>query len=115
VHVCSADIQPGQALLFETLTKTWRAKNCTLNSYGVTNTTYGLTPQPCKDCPTGTVANRSLSTSAPYYVVNADGSGGFMDEMSCVTKPGKREPCSRHITVFHTLSHVLTAAESRLH
>lgn len=105
---CSTDIQPGQALLFETLTKTWRAKNCTLNSYGVTNTTYGLTPAPCRDCPTGTVATRSLSTSAPYYVVNADGSGAFMDEMSCVTKPGKRSLHPPQCLSCQTVPHSFT-------
>lgn len=83
-----ADIQPGQGLLYETLTKTWRAKDCALNSYGIKNLSYGLTPAPCKDCPAGTVASRDLSTSAQYYHVNADGTGGFTDEMACVTKPG---------------------------
>jgi hypothetical protein len=47
---CPADIQAGQGLYFETLTKTWRVKNCDTNNYGVQNITYGLTPSPCRDC-----------------------------------------------------------------
>jgi hypothetical protein len=43
-------IQAGQGLYYETLTQTWRAKNCDKNSYGVQNTTFGLTPAPCRDC-----------------------------------------------------------------
>lgn len=46
----SADIQSGQGLYYTTLTKSWRAKNCTVNSYGVANQTFGLTPSPCRDC-----------------------------------------------------------------
>jgi hypothetical protein len=26
--------------------------------------------------------------SAAFYTANADGTGGFTDEMACVTKPG---------------------------
>lgn len=43
-------IQAGQGLYYETLTQTWRAKDCDKNSYGVQNTTFGLTPAPCRDC-----------------------------------------------------------------
>jgi hypothetical protein len=45
-----ADIMPGQGLYYTALTKSYRAKNCLVNSYGVSNTTYGLTPSPCRDC-----------------------------------------------------------------
>jgi hypothetical protein len=45
-----ADIQAGLGLYFETLTNTWRAKECLNNTYGMTNNTFGLTPNPCRDC-----------------------------------------------------------------
>lgn len=41
---------PGQGLVYMTLSKTWRARNCTTNNYGVSNITYGLSPAPCRDC-----------------------------------------------------------------
>lgn len=83
-------IQAGQGLFYETITKTWRARNCTANNYGVANTTYGLTPAPCKECPQGTVAvsNATYNVSAQYYVTNSDGTGGFISELACVTLPG---------------------------
>lgn len=46
--VLLTDIQTGQGLYYETLTKTWRAKDCVSDGYGVTNTTFGLTPTPCR-------------------------------------------------------------------
>jgi len=45
-----ADIMPGQGLYYTTLTQTWRARNCLVNSYGVSNQTYGLTPYACREC-----------------------------------------------------------------
>lgn len=89
-HHAATDILQGQGLYYEILTKTWRAKNCEANSYGVTNTTYGLTPSPCRTCPTGLVASNTpeFNTSVQYYVKDATGAGGFADERACVTKPG---------------------------
>lgn len=77
--------------MYETLTKAWRALNCTDSKYGVSNTTYGLTPSPCRDCPSGMVAANTAASnrSAQYYLVNEDGSGGFTDVRACVTKPGE--------------------------
>lgn len=43
-----ADILAGQGLYFETLTKTYTAKPCNSNSYGVANQTFGLSPSPCR-------------------------------------------------------------------
>lgn len=86
-----ADIQAGQGLYFETITSTWRARNCdSSNSYGVSNKTHGLTPAPCKDCPQNMVASRdpSYPTSAKYFVQNADGTGGFNSVSACVLQPG---------------------------
>lgn len=101
-----ADIQPGQGLYFETLTKTWRAKNCEENSYGVTNTTYGLTPSLGRTCPDGLVANNKpeFSTSQQYFVQNADGSGGFAHEKACVTKPGMTSVSGNWAVVSNMLS-----------
>jgi len=89
--VVRADIQAGQGLFYETITKTWRARNCTINNYGVANTTYGLTPSPCKECQQGTVAvnNATYNVSAQYFKRNADGTSGFISELACVTLPGK--------------------------
>lgn len=39
---------PGQALYYTSTTGTWRARNCDLNTYGVSKITYGLTPAPCR-------------------------------------------------------------------
>lgn len=57
IHTCPfnpfsppADIMPGQGLIYMTLTKSWRLRNCTSNGYGVSNITYGLSPSPCRDC-----------------------------------------------------------------
>jgi hypothetical protein len=41
---------PGQGLYYLTLTKTFRAKNCDSNNYGVSNITTGLAPFTCRDC-----------------------------------------------------------------
>lgn len=90
-----ADIQTGQGLYFETLTKTYRAKDCDSNSYGVSNVTYGLNPDPCRTCPDGTVASNmaAYSNSAQYFVRNSDGTGGFNNVKACVTKPGGPDRC----------------------
>lgn len=42
------DIKAGQGLYYSATTLVWRARNCDVDNYGVSNTTYGLTPQPCK-------------------------------------------------------------------
>jgi hypothetical protein len=83
-------IQAGQALYYQTITRTYRAVDCTSNSYGVANKMYGLTPAPCKACPTNLVAvrNASYPTSASFYTTNADGSGGFTSVRACVTVAG---------------------------
>lgn len=86
----TADIQRGQGLYFETISQTWRAKNCLTNTYGYTNNTFGLQATPCKDCPDGTEANTKYSKSSPFFKTNADGTGGFVSEMACVTKPGAK-------------------------
>jgi hypothetical protein len=45
--------------MYMTLDKTWRAVNCDSNStYGVTNTTFGLTPAPCRACPANMVTSK---------------------------------------------------------
>lgn len=58
---------------------------------GVSNTTYGLSPSPCRDCVDGLIAANapSFSTNQQYFVKNADGSGGFTSEKACVTRPGE--------------------------
>lgn len=84
------DIQPGQGLLYASLSKTWRAQNCNKNNYGVSAITYGLTPAPCRDCPLNMVATTQASfvTSRRYLVTNADGTGGFTSPFACVTTAG---------------------------
>lgn len=88
-----ADIQAGQGLYYDTLTKSWRARNCVDNSYGVTNKTYGLTPAPCKACPTNMITSKdatAYSVSAAYYTHNADNTGGFTSVMACVVTAGEQ-------------------------
>jgi hypothetical protein len=79
-------------LYYEAISKTWRAKDCTADVYGVSNTTYGLSASPCKPCPAGTTASNTaaFSNSARFYVHNMDGSGGFNSVDACVTQPGER-------------------------
>lgn len=86
----ATDIQAGQGLYYETITGSWRAKDCANNSYGVTNVTFGLAAAPCRSCPANMVASRSAaySTSAAYYTRNADNTGGFISPLACVTAPG---------------------------
>lgn len=85
-----ADIQPGRGLYYMALQDTWQAVNCDINSYGMTNITYGLTPAPCRDCPANMVANDSdaYPASKRFFRRNADGTGGFIDPEACVTLPG---------------------------
>lgn len=59
-------IRPGQGLLFSSLNNTWRASDCMESSYGVANITYGLSPSPCRACPSGTEAKASWPKSAKY-------------------------------------------------
>lgn len=93
VFVLSADILPGQGLYYSTITGSWRARNCVVDSYGVSNITYGLTPAPCRDCPAGMTAINN-STTYPnstqyYYTANsAQGAVGFISALACVTLPG---------------------------
>lgn len=93
-HPHLADIQTGQGLYFQSLTKSWRAQNCDSaqrpNTYGVSNTTFGLTPAACTPCPQFMVTSRSsnYSASAKHFVSNPDGTGGFASVEACVTQPG---------------------------
>lgn len=89
------DIQPGQGLLYETLSKTWRAQNCSKDNYGVGAITYGLTPAPCRDSPLNMVAttDRAFPGSSSYFTRNADGTGGFTSPSACVTIAGGTRLC----------------------
>jgi hypothetical protein len=53
------------------------------SSYGVANITYGLSPSPCRACPSGTEAKASWPKSAKYLAYR-----GFTSERACVNKPG---------------------------
>lgn len=79
---CLADIQLGQGLYYETLTKTWRAKNCLNNTYGMTNNTFGLTPNPCRDCE---CTQPHVACVSPPHMLKSYLSA---DERACCTVPG---------------------------
>lgn len=84
-----ADIKAGQGMVLSAVNSTsrFRALNCDNDSYGVSNTTYGLSSSPCRHCPSGMVTNISLPNSNAYWVV--DGSAqGFTSPMACVTQAG---------------------------
>lgn len=86
-------IKPGQGLMFSSLTSSWRARNCVNNEYGVSNTTFGLSPMPCKPCPQNMVTSTdrvNYPNSSSYYVTNGDNplTGGFVDVRACVTQDG---------------------------
>lgn len=86
-------ILPGQGLYYSTITGSWRARNCDSDSYGVSNITYGLTPAPCRDCPSGMTAVNNATTfpnSTQYYygANSALGAEGFISALACVTKAG---------------------------
>lgn len=88
-----ADIQPGQGLYRTEVAgrRTFLAKNCDENSYGVTQVAYGRTPFPCRECPANMVTSSDAATfpnSASYFVDNKDGTRGFVDPKACVTKAG---------------------------
>jgi len=47
----------------------------------------------CRDCPSGQVASTdavNYPVSASYFVINADGSRGFVSVLACVNLPGKQ-------------------------
>lgn len=84
--------------------RTFRARNCDSNSYGVSKISYGRTPSPCRQCPAGMVASSdkvSYPNSASFYVDNGDGTGGFVDVKACVTQAGygyssrQAQPCDK--------------------
>ena len=43
-------------MYFSPASNKYTAVNCETNNYGVANTTYGLTPAPCRTCPDGLAA-----------------------------------------------------------
>jgi hypothetical protein len=99
------DIMPGQGLYFETISNTWRARNCTSNSYGVDKLAYGLTPSPCKSCPQNMVTSTDNTThprSAAWYVSDAaTATAGYTSPLACVNQAGfgyngrVSQPCDR--------------------
>lgn len=88
----TTDILAGHGLYYSTITGAWRARACDTNNYGVANRTYGLTPQACKDCPTGMVTSTDTilypNSSAYFYTNPEDGSAGFISALACVTEDG---------------------------
>lgn len=83
---------PGQGLYFETLTQSWRARNCSSNSYGVDKIAYGLTSFACRPCPQGMTTSTDATqypNSAAWFVRdNATGTEGFTSPMACVNQAG---------------------------
>lgn len=74
-------------MYYSPASKQYSAVNCSSNSYGVANTTYGLGAYPCRDCPAGMQTSVSLPSSAAFYFSEGD-VAGFTNPMACVTKPG---------------------------
>lgn len=84
-------IQAGQGLMYSSMTGAFRARNCEDNTYGVPTRFYGLTPYPCRPCPTGLVASndsRQYPNSSAWWIDNGDGTRGFFNVKACVTQPG---------------------------
>lgn len=86
-HLLPTDIKSGQGMYYSPASKQYSAVNCSSNSYGVANTTYGLGAYPCRDCPAGMQTSTSLPSSAAFYFSEGD-VAGFTNPMACVTKPG---------------------------
>ena len=63
----------------------YRAVNCSSDSFGVSNTTYGLAAYPCRDCPTGMQTSAVLPSSSAYRDPTT---GGYTHPKACVTKAG---------------------------
>lgn len=88
-----ADIRPGQGLYYETLSQSWRAKNCNSNTYGVDKVTYGLSTSSCRPCPANMVASTNRTgypNSWSYFVSDAaTGTEGFISPMACVNQAGE--------------------------
>jgi hypothetical protein len=74
-------------MYFSPASKQYSAVNCSNNSYGVANITYGLGAYPCRECPAGMQTSVSLPNSFAFYFSEGD-VAGFTNPMACVTKPG---------------------------
>lgn len=81
-----ADITAGRGMYHNAASKTYWATNCDSSSYGVKNTTYGLSAHPCNDCPSGMYTEASLALTAPYTARDTPGDLlGFANPLACVT------------------------------
>lgn len=90
-----ADIQAGQGLYVQTTSSTWLSRNCDRDNFGASNTTFGLTPSPCRPCPGNMVARRDTQAypnSVRHFVRGTNGSAGFVSERACVVQPGVLGP-----------------------
>lgn len=88
MFVPPADIKAGQGMYFSPATNTYTAVNCDSDSYGVTETTYGLAAHPCRSCPAGMQTSTSLPNSAACYASHGNGTQGFTSPLACVTNAG---------------------------
>jgi hypothetical protein len=77
-------------MYFSRLSGEFRAVNCDSNNFGVTATTRGRSPRPCRPCRPGLTATDALPSSAAYLVLDdsTPALGGFTSTLACVTKPG---------------------------
>lgn len=101
----AADIMPGQGLYYESLTQSWRARNCSSNNYGVDRITYGLSSSACRPCPQGMMTSTDRmqypNSSAWFVRDNATKTEGFTSPMACVNQAGFgyngriSQPCGR--------------------
>jgi hypothetical protein len=100
-----ADIRPGQGLYYETLSQSWRAKNCNSNTYGVDKVTYGLSTFPCRPCPANMVASTNRTgypNSWSYFVSDAaTGTEGFTSPMACVNQAGEFHVLHIYFYIYH--------------
>jgi hypothetical protein len=105
VSCSAADIMPGQGLYFETLTQSWRARNCSNNNYGVDKVAYGLSSAACRPCPQGMITSTDRiqypNSSAWFVRSNTTSTEGFTSPLACVNQAGYgyngrvSQPCNK--------------------
>jgi hypothetical protein len=70
-------------MYYNAATQTYRALNCDTNNYGVKSKTYGLSANPCRDCPPSMITDNSQAPGQTHFATV-----GFTDPLACVTRPG---------------------------
>uniref|UniRef100_A0A383W0C6 Apple domain-containing protein n=1 Tax=Tetradesmus obliquus TaxID=3088 RepID=A0A383W0C6_TETOB len=77
----SCYIEAGEGMVLDK--GVYRKIQCKGRNYGVSNRTYGLSQNPCKDCPLGMVTTAEVCSNSAYTAP-----GGFFDPRACCVPKG---------------------------